>query len=155
MIKNILKTILSSICYIILIPLFLIFTVGITWYLLPAFQTTFIGEWLNMQLPNNLMLVALITTIVCIVLFFVLSRILKVVYNSKINNFYTHFVIWLLAVVIAIESIFALVMTKSSLITEAFEFGLVRKIGILSGGVLLLIHSLLGPRLRKLIDRKI
>ena len=43
---KILKFILSFICYTILIPIFLTLTLSLTWYTLPAIQTTFIGDWL-------------------------------------------------------------------------------------------------------------
>lgn len=38
------KLIAALICYILLIPICLMLTLVATWYILPAFQTTFIGK---------------------------------------------------------------------------------------------------------------
>ena len=43
---KILKFILSFICYTLLIPVSLALTASLTWYALPAIQTTFIGDWI-------------------------------------------------------------------------------------------------------------
>ena len=43
---KILKFILSFICYTLLIPICIALTVVTTWYILPAFQTTFVGEYI-------------------------------------------------------------------------------------------------------------
>lgn len=41
--KNVIKFICSFICYVLLIPCLLALTIGATWYLLPAFQSTQLG----------------------------------------------------------------------------------------------------------------
>lgn len=41
-----LKFILAFICYTLLIPIYVSLTLSITWYVLPAFQTTFAGEYI-------------------------------------------------------------------------------------------------------------
>jgi len=38
------KFILALLCYLLLIPICLMLTLVVTWYILPAFQTTFIGK---------------------------------------------------------------------------------------------------------------
>ena len=38
------KLIATFICYLLLIPICLALTLVATWYILPAFQTTFIGK---------------------------------------------------------------------------------------------------------------
>ncbi len=41
---KILKFILALLCYLLIIPICLLLTLVATWYILPAFQTTFIGK---------------------------------------------------------------------------------------------------------------
>lgn len=113
------------------------------------------GEWLGTQFPDQSMLIATCAAVGCSILFFILSRVFRVIKSSKANNFYTHLVTWLLAVVIAMESLFTLFATKSVVISTSFEFTMARKIGIVAGGTLLLLHSILGPRIRRIVDRKI
>lgn len=152
--KNIIKFILSFLCYLLLIPLLLALTICLTWYVLPAFQATFIGEWIGNQLPDRTMLIATCTIAGCVVIFFTLSRIFRVIKSSKPNNFYTHFVTWLLAFVIAAESLFTF-FAAENLSTIAFDLDLTRKIGIIAGGVGMLLYSIFNPKIKTLVDRKI
>lgn len=152
--KNLIKFILSFICYLILIPLYLCLTVCATWYLLPSFQTTIIGEWLNGQFPNHTIIITSLVILACTIIFFILSRIFKVVKSSKVNNFYTHLVTWLIALSLIIESLFTFFVSEN-LSVISFNLTLVRKIGIVSCAVGLLLYSLLAPKFRKLVDRRI
>ena len=98
-----------------------------------------------------------ITTFVLLglfILFFVLSRVFRVIKNSKANNFYTHIVTWLLALVLIAETIYTF-FAAEALTTVSFELNLIRKIGIGAGAIAMLIYSIIGPKIRKLVDRKI
>ena len=86
---NILKFILSFICYIILIPLLIICTIGLTWYVLPAFQTTFVGEWLVSNCTELGILIGSITSTICTVIFYILGKRFTVIKNSKALAFLT------------------------------------------------------------------
>lgn len=152
--KNIIKFILSFICYVALIPLLLALTVCLTWYLLPEFQATFMGEWISSQLPDQTMLIATGMIVGSILLFFILSRLFKVIKSSKANNLYTHFASWIIAFALAIESL-ATFFIAEELSTAAFDLNLTRKIGIIAGGVGMLLYSILNPKIRTLVDRRI
>ena len=152
--KNVIKFILSFICYVALIPLLIALTVCSTWYLLPAFQTTFIGEWIGKQLPDQTMFIATCAIAGCTLLFFTLSRIFRVIKSSKANNFYTHLVTWLLALIVAAESLFTF-FAAEKLSTVAFDLNLTRKIGIIAGGVGMLLYSIFSPKIKVLVNRKI
>lgn len=152
---KVIKFLLSFICYIVIIPLLLGLTISLTWYLLPAFQTTQLGIMLN-QFIGGEQIIA-ITTFVLLglfILFFVLSRVFRVIKNSKANNFYTHIVTWLLALVLIAETIYTFFVAEA-LTTVSFELNLIRKIGIGAGAIAMLIYSIIGPKIRKLVDRKI
>ena len=151
---NILKFILSFICYIILIPLLIICTIGLTWYALPAFQTTFVGEWLVSNCTELGILIGSITSAICTVIFYILGKRFTVIKNSKALNFYTHIITWLLAIVLFIEAVFTFAVSDS-LSTVSFEIDLVRKIGIGCGVLGMLLYSILAPKVRVIVNRKI
>lgn len=151
---NFLKFILSFICYTILVPLFFICTIGLTWYILPAFQTTFIGEWLLTNCTELGILIATITSAVCSIIFYILGKRFTVIKNSKALNFYTHVITWLFAIILFVEAVFTFAVSDS-LSTVSFEIDLVRKIGIGSGVVGMLLYSLLAPKVRVIVNRKI
>ena len=153
--KIAIKFILSFICYVVLIPLLLAATVCLTWYVLPDFRTTIAGKWISAQFPDNSMLMVSGVIIGCILLFFILGKIFRVVKNSKANNLYAHVVSWILALSLAAESLFTLFTTESLISITYFEFTMIRKIGIVAGGVALLLYSILAPKIRRLVDRKI
>lgn len=152
--KNIIKFILSFVCYLVLIPLLLALTICLTWYVLPAFQTTSVGVWIEKQFPDQTMIIVTGAVIGCTILFFILSRVFKVIKSSKPNNFYTHLVTWLMAFALAAESLFTF-FAAENLSTIAFDLDLTRKIGIIAGGVGMLLYSIFSPKIRVLIDRKI
>lgn len=151
---NILKFILSFICYIILIPLLIICTIGLTWYVLPAFQTTFVGEWLVSNCTELGILIGSITSTICTVIFYILGKRFTVIKNSKALNFYTHIITWLLAIVLFAEAVFTFAVSDS-LSTVSFEIDLVRKIGIGCGVLGMLLYSILAPKVRVIVNRKI
>lgn len=151
---NILKFILSFICYIILIPLLIICTIGLTWYVLPAFQTTFVGEWLVSNCTELGILIGSITSTICVVIFYILGKRFTVIKNSKALNFYTHIITWLLAIVLFAEAVFTFAVSDS-LSTVSFEIDLVRKIGIGCGVLGMLLYSILAPKVRVIVNRKI
>lgn len=151
---NTLKFILSFICYIILIPLLIICTIGLTWYTLPAFQTTFVGEWLVSNCTELGILIGSITSTICTIIFYILGKRFTVIKNSKALNFYTHIITWLLAIVLFAEAVFTFAVSDS-LSTISFEIDLVRKIGIGCGVLGMLLYSILAPKVRVIVNRKI
>lgn len=152
--KNVFKFIISFICYVLLIPLSLALTLCISWYALPAFQLTFVGEYLKVFLLGDKALYTTGIVLGCILLFFILSRLFKVVKSSKPNNFYTHLITWLIAIALAAESVYTF-FTTASLETVNFELDLPRKIGIGVGSILMLLYSVIANRVRDVINRKI
>lgn len=154
MIKNFFKSLLSLICHITLIPLLLISTLSITWYTLPAFQTTFVGKYILNNCSETEILILTISTIIASLIFYVLGKRFRVTKNSKVLNFYTHLVSWLLALVLFIEASFTFAISDS-LSTVAFEIDLVRKIGIGCGVLGMLLYSIFAPKVRVIVNRRI
>lgn len=151
---KILKFITSFICHTLLIPIFLLLTLSLTWYVLPAFQTTFLGAWiLNIFSAPEIFIVTL-CLIGSAIIFSILGKILSVIRNSKIKNFYTHLLTWLIAIVLVVEALFTFFMS-GTLQTVAIELNLFRKIVIGVGVLAMFLHRILYKKLGKLIDRKI
>ena len=152
--KNVIKFILSFICYVVMIPLLLALTIALTWYVLPAFQTTQLGILVSNQFPDQTVFLATLAICGCTVLFSILCKVFRVIKSSKPNNFYTHTVTWLLALVLAAEAVYTF-FAAESLSSVAFELTLVRKIGIGVGVLGMLLYGILSPKLRIIVNRKI
>ena len=152
--KNILKFIIALICYLIRIPIFVGLTVSLTWYTLPAIQTTFVGEWILSYVTMQEIFIITMSLLGGGILFFILGKIFNIVKASKPNNFYTHFITWLLAICLAAEALFTFFIS-GTLHTISIEIDLFRKIAIGVGVLLMFLYSLLHKKIGKLVDRKI
>lgn len=107
--KVLLKFICSFICYLLFIPCILLLTIGLTWYLLPAFQSTYLGELILNTFGEQTIFITTIGAGLTTMFFWLMSKLFTVVKNSKALNFYTHIVTWTLAVVLVAESIYSFV----------------------------------------------
>ena len=83
-----------------------------------------------------------------------MGKVFNIVKSSKANNFYTHLMSWLLALVLIAVSGYAFVASGDVLTTE-IKLNVVRRIGILTCSAALLLYSLLAPKMRVLVDRRI
>lgn len=137
-----------------MIPLLLALTIALTWYVLPAFQITQLGLLIGEQFPDQTMLLATIVVFGCAILFSIFCKVFQVIKSSKPNNFYTHTVTWLLALVLAVEAIYTF-FASESLSAVAFELNLFRKLGIGAGVLAMLLYSILSPKLRIVVNRRI
>lgn len=152
--KKVLKFICSFISHVAIIPICLALTLCLTWYVLPAFQTTFAGEWLLTILTEQEIFITTMTLIGGLILFTVFACLFKVIRSSKANNFYTHILTWLIAIILAAEALFTF-FVAGSLATTAVELNLTRKISIGVCVLCMMIYGLLHKKLSKLVDRKI
>ena len=83
-----------------------------------------------------------------------MGKLFTIIKTSKALNFYTHFVSWLVALFLAVEAGYSFI-ASNAIQSVAITLGLVRKIGILSCVVAVLLYAILAPKLRKLVDRRI
>lgn len=98
--------------------------------------------------------ISTICIIALTVFFYLMGKLFIVIRNSKALNFYTHLLSWLLAITLSIESIYSFV--ESGVITSnSVQLNLVRKIGILSCAIALLLYSIISPKVRRIVDRRI
>lgn len=152
--KNIIKFICSFVCYMLFIPCATSLTVVATWYLLPAFQTTHLGNIISTVIGKNMMALAASGAIVSTIFFFLMGKLFVVVRGSKALNFYTHTITWLLALVLAAESVYSFI-ASGVINSKGVELDAIRKIGLLACAVALLLYALISPKVRKLVDRRI
>ena len=152
--KNILKFITSLICYIAFIPCTIALTIAFTWYLLPAVQSTYLGSYVgNFIGVDNMLLFAVVAAFLSL-MFLVVGKIFTVFKGSKILNFYTHLLTWILALVLIAEAGYAFVASKI-ISTSTIRLNLIRKIGIIACNVIMLLYSMAAPKFRTLINRRI
>lgn len=152
--KNIIKFILSFICYLVFIPCVLASSVCLTWYVLPAFQTTQLGILLSDLIGKESILLTTIIIGSATVLFFFFGKLFTVIKNSKALNFYTHILTWVTAIVLAAEAVYAFI-ASNTIQAAAIDLDLSRKIGILACAVAMLLYAIIAPKVRVLVDRKI
>ena len=107
--KAVIKFICSFICYLLFIPCVLILSIGATWYLLPAFQSTYLGELILNTFGEHTIFITTICAGSTTVFFWLMGKLFTVVKNSKALNFYTHIVTWILATVLVSESIYSFI----------------------------------------------
>lgn len=149
-----LKFIGSFISSTLLLPISLMLTICLTWYLLPAFQTTDVGIWLMSNITEQGMFIATLSGIGALILFTILTHIFRVIKNSKVNNFCLHVLTWAIMIAIIAQVVYTF-FTAASLSAKAFELNLIRKICLSSGMVAMLLYCILHKKLDKFIDRKI
>lgn len=152
--KAVIKFICSFICYLLFIPCVLVFTIGATWYLLPAFQSTYLGELIFSTFGEQTIFITTVCAGLTTMFFWLMGKLFTVVRNSKSLNFYTHIVTWILAIVLAAESVYSFI-ASGVINSVGVQLNLVRKIGILSCAISLLLYALIAPKVRKLVDRRI
>lgn len=152
--KTVLKFIASFICYAAFIPCVLAFTVCLTWYLLPAFQVTSLGTLINSHIEQDLQLLTTILIGCFTLLLMIFGKVFTVIKKSKALNFYTHLITWLVAIVLAAESVYTFIASVR-IHTSAVALSPVRKIGILVCAVALLLYAVIAPKVRLLVDRRI
>lgn len=152
--KKVLKFICSFISHVAIVPICLALTLCLTWYVLPAFQATFAGEWLLTILTEQEIFITTMALIGGLILFTVFACLFKVIRSSKANNFYTHILTWLIAIILAAEALFTF-FVSGTLSTMSIELTLWRKIVIGVGVLAMLLYGMLHKKLGKLVDRKI
>ena len=83
-----------------------------------------------------------------------MGKSFTVIKSSKVLNFYTHLVSWLVALVLFCEAIYSFIAAKT-FYQVSITLTLTRKIGILACVLAMLLYALLAPKFRKLVDRRI
>ena len=152
--KNIIKFILSFVCYVLFIPCILGLTLVATWYVLPAIQTTQLGILILDYLSNDQIKIFSIYLILGTAFFYIMGKIFTVIKCSKALNFYTHWVSWLLALSLIFEAGYTFI-ASNTIHSTAIDLNLIRKFGILTCSIALLLYAIIAPKIRRLVDRRI
>ena len=149
------KKILTIISDILLLPISLVMIFGCIWHILPAIQTTQIGELIyGFGITDKIMFWV---TIICASLFVILiivQIISSKLLSAKFKNFFIHLNTWLMCLLAIVLSIATFIMVNP-LVAEKVTINVSRKIGI---GVILgflILHHLFSNKLLKVINRRI
>ena len=111
--RNIIKFICSFICYVAFIPSVLCTSIGLTWYLLPAFQTTYLGQFIVSIIGESSIFIVTICSIICTLFFGIMGKVFLVIKNSKAMNFYTHLITWLTAICLSAEAVYSFIASNT------------------------------------------
>ena len=152
--KNFFKFLGSFIFSTLLIPITLVITVCLVWYILPAFQTTSIGIWIGDNITASGMLGITIGAGCGFILCSIFAGLLNIIKSSKINNFCLHILTWLLAIILVAETGYTF-FAANALQSAAFELTFIRKICLVCGMLLMMLYCMLHKKIGKLVDRKL
>lgn len=147
------KNIILWILNILSIPLTIITTFGVVWYILPLSEGLQIYDYINkfISMPARFWLTVgsgfLLLTII------IIQLILGRNQSSKVKNFFLHTNTWLACIISTVFAIMSFVM--NSIITEGIEIGIPQKIIIGVDLVLLLMFHIFAGKISKVINRKI
>lgn len=149
-----LKFILSLLINIIVCVSGIVVSAGTLWYVLPAIQTTVIGQGvLSVFSPTAIMW----TTIGCAIAFVLFGLIQKFAFrrgSAKFKNFFIHLTTWLMALVIVGLSIATFIMVNP-LVANEVVISVPRKISIGVTLVALVLFHIFSTKLSKIINRRI
>ena len=147
------KNIMLWFMNILSIPLTIIASLGIVWYILPLSEGLQIYDYINkfISMPARFWLTVgsgfLLLTII------VLELIIGRDQSSKVKNFFLHTNTWLACI---ISTAFAITsFAINSITTEGIEIGIPQKIIISIDLVLLLMFHIFAGKISKVINRKI
>ena len=152
--KNVIKFVLSFICYLIFIPCIIGVSIAATWYILPTFQNTAFGVLIKSLFTAEQLLIVTGSLILGTMFFGIMGKVFTVIKSSKALNFYTHIVSWLTALMLAAEASYSFIASEV-IHTAAIDLDSIRKIGILACVLALLIYSLIVPKVRIIVNRRI
>ena len=153
--KGLIKFLCSFVCYVMFFVCSIALSLCATWYLLPKFSGTLVGQ-LILQWCGSEQTIAIISIVIALLtlFFFIMGKVFVVINNSKALNFYTHLLSWTMAIVLSIESIYSFVASES-ISTQVVELGAIRKVGIIACVVSMLIYMIVSPKVRTIVDRRI
>lgn len=150
---NIFKKILLWIMNILSIPLTLITSLGIVWYILPLGEGLQIYDYINKHISTPL---RFWLTVICgffLLVIIILQLIFGRLQSSKIRNFFLHTNTWIACI---ISTIFAIAsFAVNNITTEGIAIGVPQKIIIGIDIVFLVMFHMFSGKINKIINRRI
>ena len=109
--KKTIKFILSTVCYLVFVVGTLFLTIFASWYLLPASQTTLLGKLFEEFIGKDAMLLTFLLTFILNTVMLIFSKKFNIIKNSKILNFCTHLLTWLISIALIVEAGYFFIMS--------------------------------------------
>ena len=125
---NIFKKILFILLNILMIPVALIATAGITWYMLPALKTINVGLWIGSIISEQAIFWITIISVILLLVLFVVDKIFDKSLSARTKNFFIHSYTWLSALLAIVLSTLTFIFAEIEVTT--FTLTNTRKIGI-------------------------
>lgn len=147
--KNILLWFMS----IISIPLTIITSFGVVWYILPLMQGLQIYDLINKFISVTARFWLTVGSGFLLLTIIILQIILGKNQKSKVKNFFLHTNTWLACIISTVFAIASFAM--NSITTEGIEIGIPQKVIIGVDIVMLLAFHLFAGKVSKVINRKI
>ena len=148
------KKVLLHIINIILIPILITATFGISWYVLPSIQLSGLGIKIASILSETNLFFIILSSIIASIGLKILNLFISKPIKAKVRNFYNHIHAWLITLSIVTATIYGFVFINP-LFVESLEITITRKIGIgITLGALILMR-VVSNKIHNIVNRKI
>lgn len=147
------KKILVYFLYVLSIPVTIILSLGVVWYILPLGAGLQVYDLINTYTSVPLRFWLTISSGVLLLLIIILQFILGKNIKSKIKNFFLHLNTWIACLISTVFAIYS--FGYNTISTEGIEIGIPQKIIIGIDIVFLLTFHIFGSKVSKMINRKI
>lgn len=147
------KQILFLLLNILLIPISILTTFCVVWYILPTIQTTVIGIEILKIFSQQAMFWIAIASGILFLTFNILIRIFDRGRKAKTKNFFIHTNTWIMTIVAIALSITTFILAEIEVTT--FQLTATRKICIGVSFILLFISCICNGKISKLVNRRI
>lgn len=148
------RHIISYILNIILIPIYILLSVGLLWYLLPIIQQSSIGVIILGALSQTSLFFILIGSAVFAVILNIVNIFLMKNIKAKARNFFIHIHSWIIALTLIIVVVYGFIFVNP-LIVESIEITMPKKIGIGVILTVLILFRTFSNKITGIINRKI
>ena len=148
------RNIMLILVNILLIPLCLLASAGVIWYVLPMLATTSIGTFVLTYLSNTAIFWITIGSAILSIALLVIEKIFGKSLKARTKNFFTHLNTWLIALVCGGLSIATFIMVNPLVANEVI-ISVPKKIGIGIGLLLLIVFNIFSGKVMTIVNRKI
>ena len=152
--KKVFRLIFSILFNTLTLPCLLASTLCVAWYLLSGASGTEVGKFILGYVNDEQIFIISICIWVFTVLCVILGKILTLIKSSKILNFQTHVITWILSLAMVAETSYVFIVTES-FSTMEIDLSNIRKISV---GIIILfmfIYTIITPKVKVLVNRRI
>lgn len=150
---KVLKAILFWIFNLLSIPLTIICSLGVVWYILPLTEGLQIYDFINNYISTALRFWLTVGSGFLLLIILIAQIVISKEQKSKVKNFFLHLDTWLVCLISTVFAVSSFAM--NSINTEGIAIGIPQKIIIGVDIVLLLFFHVFSGKISKVLNRKI